>query len=237
MADALTAVGANPVVAPVIAFSDPPDTAAFTDACARLSAGSYDWLAVTSATTVPSLVREGVRLPHHTQVAAVGDGTRSALEQAGFTVDFVPRSDHSAVGMIAEWPSRQGTVLIPQSAIAEPTLAAGLADLGLTVDTVAAYRTNSVSLAATVVAEVTSGRIGGILLTSASIAQEVTAQCQPFPAHTVVVCIGESTATAARKAGLTVHAIASASSADSLVAALVTQAALLPIHDTQRRPR
>lgn len=229
LAGALTAAEAIPVIAPVIAFSEPANPVALTAACSRLSAGEYDWLVVTSATTVDFLVRAGVRLPRKTRVAAVGEGTRAALETAGFAVDFVPQTEHSAAGLVAEWPDKewpdkQGRVLIPQSAIAEPTLAEGLIGLGLTVDTVAAYRTNAVALGGGIVREVTSGQIGAILLTSGSIAREVAAQCYPVPAQTVVVCIGESTAAAARKAGLSVAAVAATSSADSLVASLIAHA-------------
>jgi len=72
-----------------------------------------------------------------------------------------------------------------------------------------------------VAADVTSGRIRAVLVTSGSIARQVAAQLAPLPEETIVAAIGPRTAFDARAAGLTVHVIAEIRSATGLVEGLV----------------
>lgn len=218
----LRSYGAIPVIAPMINFASTEDQAGLTDALARLEGGSFDWLVITSATTVDVLLSQRTTIPDSTRVAAVGETTAAALVLAGYRVDFVPENDNSARGLVKEWAAGDsGRVLIPHSDIAEPTLVAGLAKRGLEVEYVAAYRTIGVTVADSVAADVASGRIGALLVTSGSVARQVAAQLAPLPESTIVACIGPRTAFDARDAGLTVHAIAESRSAGSLVEALV----------------
>lgn len=222
VAATLRSHGAIPVIAPMINFASTPDQAVLEHALKRLERGSFDWLVITSATTVDVLMSQQVTIPANTCIAAVGETTSAALTLAGYRVDFVP-SDNSARGLVKEWPQSEivGTVLIPQSDLAEPVLVAGLAKLGLEVEFVAAYRTVGVPVTEQVAADVVSGRIGAVLVTSGSVARQVQAQLAPLPAATVVACIGPRTAFDARAAGLTVHLIAEDRSATSLVSGLV----------------
>jgi uroporphyrinogen-III synthase len=216
----LRSYGALPVIAPLINFASTDDEPGLAAAFASLEAGNFDWLVVTSATTVDVLVSQRIAIPENTLVAAVGETTAAALTLAGYRVDFVPE-DNSARGMVKEWAaSDSGRVLIPHSDIAEPTLVAGLAERGLDVEYVAAYRTVGVPVADNVAADVASGRIGAILVTSGSVARQIAAQLAPLPQETVVACIGPRTAFDARGAGLTVHVIAESRSADALVDSL-----------------
>jgi uroporphyrinogen-III synthase len=179
---------------------------------------------------VDVLVSQQVAVPSSTRIAAVGETTGAALTLAGYPVDFVPVGDNSARGLVREWPKSaiSGKVLIPQSNIAEPTLVAGLAELGLDVEFVAAYRTVGVPVTNHVAADVAQGRIHAILVTSGSVARQIQLQLGPLPQHTVVACIGPRTAFDARAAGITVHLIAETRSAAGLVEALVEHA-----HDSQ----
>lgn len=226
VAAALRRFGAVPVVAPLINFASTEDPSALANALHELQDGQFDWRVVTSATTVDVLSGQDVTVPEGTRIAAVGETTAVALQLAGYPVDFVPGSDNSARGLVKEWPASdiRGRVLIPQSDIAEPTLVAGLERLGFAVEYVTAYRTVGVPLAAGVRADLESGRIGGVLVTSGSVARQLAAQLPGLPASTVVVCIGPRTAFDARAAGLPVHAIAEERSADSLIEALVDYA-------------
>jgi uroporphyrinogen-III synthase len=122
--------------------------------------------------------------------------------------------------MVTEWPRPAGTVLVPQSALADPTLADGLSGLGLEVTVVTAYDTTTVDWDPDIRERVRGGEFGAVLLTSPSVARGVTAQGIPLPAGTVVACIGKSTAAGARAAGLPVHLVADGSTAEGLVAAL-----------------
>jgi uroporphyrinogen-III synthase len=218
--------GAVPVVAPLINFASAEDPSALANALHELQDGQYDWLVVTSATTVDVLSGQGVRVPKRTRIAAVGETTATALQLAGYRVDFVPGADNSARGLVKEWPASEihGRVLIPQSDIAEPTLVAGLSRLGFAVEFVTAYRTVGVPLDERVLTDLRSGRIGGVLVTSGSVARQLAAQVPDLPADTVIVCIGPRTAFDARAAGLTVHAIAEDRTTESLIEALVDYA-------------
>ncbi len=227
VAATLRGYGAIPVIAPLINFASADNAEALSGALGRLSAGNFDWLVITSATTVDVLVSQGTVVPSSTKIAAVGETTAAALTLAGYPVDYVPVADNSARGLIKEWPENAGSgrVLIPHSDIAEPTIVAGLADLGMDVEYVAAYRTVGVPAADQVKDDVASGKVRAILVTSGSVARQIAAQLAPLPTGTIVACIGPRTAFDARGAGLTVHLIAESRSADSLVEALVEFAA------------
>lgn len=215
--------GGIPVIAPMLNFASAEDPAALANALHELQDGQFDWIVLTSATTVDVLVSQGVRIPDSTRVAAVGETTAAALTLAGYRVDFAPTADNSARGLVKEWPASEihGRVLVPQSDVAEPTLVAGLAKLGFEAEFVTAYRTVGVPVSPEVAADVASGRIGALLITSGSVARQVAAQLSPIPDGTVIVCIGPRTAFDTRAAGLPVHAIAEERTSDALVAALV----------------
>jgi uroporphyrinogen-III synthase len=207
----------------MINFASTDDAPALADALERLQSGGFDWLVVTSATTVDVLLSHEVRIPESTKIAAVGETTASALALAGYRVDLVPEKDNSARGLVAEWRRKRpsGRMLVPHAETPEENLVSGLADLGVEAEFVTAYRTVGVLVAASVAADVASGRIGGILITSGSVARQVQAQLSPLPAETVVAAIGPRTAFDARAAGIAIDAIAEARTANALVDALV----------------
>jgi uroporphyrinogen-III synthase len=233
IAATLRTFGAIPVIAPMINFASADDGPALANALHELQDGQFDWLVITSATTVDVFTGLGVSIPPTTKIAAVGETTGAALALAGYRVDFVPVADNSARGLVKEWPKSEisGRVLVPQSDIAEPNLVTGLGRLGLDVEFVAAYRTIGVPVSDAVLADVASGRIGAILVSSGSVARQIAAQLAPLPEATLVACIGPRTAFDARAAGLTVDVIAEDRSADSLVAALVEHAIRVPRRD------
>lgn len=223
---ALRSYGAQPVIAPLINFAPTENPHELMVSLLKLEAGDYDWLVVTSATTVDVLIGNSIRPAPTTRVAAVGETTAAALGLAGIRVDFVPENDNSARGLVKEWPADQivGRVLVPQSEIAEPTLVAGLAERGLDAEFVAAYRTVGVPVDPRIESEVRDGSISVVLITSGSVARQIAAQLAPLPEGTIVACIGPRTAFDARAAGLPVHLIAETRSAAALVEAVVEHA-------------
>jgi uroporphyrinogen-III synthase len=229
VAATLRTFGAVPVIAPLINFAASDDEAGLASALADLQAGAFDWIVITSATTVDVLMSQSVVIPPGTKIAAVGETTGAALALAGYRVDYVPEADNSARGLVREWPHGEiaGRVLVPQSDIAEPTLVSGLAELGLNVQFVSAYRTVGVPVSDHVRADVADGRIAAILVSSGSVARQIAQQLAPLPEATIVACIGPRTAYDARAAGLTVNVIAETRSATSLVESLVEYAALV----------
>ena len=149
LAEALRLAGAVPLLLPLTAAERAPDQDAFGDAFEALGAGRFEWLVVSSATTVLALQEQaaehGVQLrnwlPAGTRVAAVGPASRKALEAAGIAVHFEPQREHSAAGIVDGWPGGSAAVLLPQADIAAPALARGLEAKGARVHTVVAYAT------------------------------------------------------------------------------------------------
>lgn len=215
--------GATPVIAPMINFASTQNGEELAKAFTRLEQGVFEWLVVTSSTTVDVLVGHSVSIPAKTRIAAIGEMTASALTLAGYRLDFTPENDNSARGLVREWTSAvpSGAILVPQSESADESLASELASLGVDAEFVTAYRTVGVTVAEDVAADVASGAIGGILITSASVARQVQQQLAPLPDSVVIVAIGPRTAFEARAAGIVVDAIAEDRTAEALVDALV----------------
>ena len=226
----IRAHGGTPVVAPMINFAPASDEESLERALSALAAGDYDWVTVTSATTVDVLSAHQAPIHPSTRVAAVGETTAAALLAAGYRADFVPGDDNSAAGMLHEWPAiTRGDgplrVLTLRSEIAKTTLTDGLTALGHEVHSVVAYRTIGIPVAEKVVEEVVSGQITAILVTSGSVAEQVQQQLGPIPTGTLVAAIGPRTATDARAYGLRVDVIAPERTAESLVEVLARAAA------------
>lgn len=225
----LRSKGAQPVVAPMINFAPTDDAPALEAALARLAAGDFDWMTVTSATTVDVLTSHRVVVAPGTRIAAVGETTAAALVAAGYHVDIVPSEDNSARGLLSDWENATHgviplRVLTLRSEIAKPLLTEGLRRIGHDVESVVAYRTIGVPVDPRVVADVAAGRVRALLVTSGSVAQQVQDQLGPIPEHTLVACIGPRTAKDALAVGLRVDVVADERSAESLIDALVRAA-------------
>ena len=176
----------------------------------------YGWLVVTSATAVRVLAERVARLPSDLRVAAVGEPTARAARAAGWAVDLVP-DDASAAALASALPDTTRTVLFPRSDIAAPTLARGLVARGIDVDDVVAYRTVGTGDEPITL----DPPPDAVLVTSGSVARQVARRMAPLDPRTVVACIGPGTADDARAAGLPVHVVARARSAEALLDAVV----------------
>jgi len=231
----LRARGATPVVAPMINFAPTDDPQALKEALVALEAGEFDWLTVTSATTVDVLYSERVRIPGHTKIAAVGETTAAALAAVGYRVDLVPAKDNSAKGMVQELTAlepRPRKFLTLRSEIAKPVLTQGLIEAGHDVKQVVAYRTVGEPVSEKVISDVHSGRINALLVTSGSVAQQVVEQFGELPPTTLVAAIGPRTAKDATESGLTVHVVSRHQTVsallDSVIAAIESGEVVLP---------
>lgn len=222
VADELRAHGAEPVVAPLIGFTTASDPAALSAALTRLAEGHYEWLTVTSATTVSLLREHGVVVPSRTRIAAVGFPTAEALRGAGYPVSLIPDDDHSARGLVrtfAESGVPAGRVLVLASELAKPILADGLSALGFTVERVGAYRTVPVRLTEHIREALRIGTIDAVLVTSGSVAEQLLRQTEIAPSI-ILAAIGDHTAADARLRGLQVQVESAEQSATGLIRAL-----------------
>ena len=223
VAASLRRQGATPVIAPLINFAPTNDQATLEQSLADLASGAFDWLTVTSATTVDVLYAYRAVVPASTKVAAVGETTAAALQAVGYRVDLVPAQDNSAAGMaeqkIALEPSPRD-ILTLRSEIAKPVLTRMLSDAGHRVRSVVAYRTVGVPVTDRIAEDVRSGRINAILVTSGSVAEQVHDQFPEVPVTTLIAAIGPRTAKDARRAGLSVDVVAETQTVDALIDAV-----------------
>lgn len=216
-----TEVGLVPWVLPLIEVLPAP-SAELNDALARLRAGDYDWLAITSAAAVPALA--GVVIPEATQVAAVGHATATVLREAGFAVELT--GEGGAFELLEAWPTPgPGRVLVVQSDLARPLLADGLRAGGWDVDLVVAYRTAPAHLSTSEEHALRSGKADIALVISGSVARRLAEI--GLAEDTRSIAIGQQTAEDARAAGLTVSAVAAAPSIAEMLRAAQDVAATI----------
>jgi len=227
LVDALERAGATVLELPLTRQADPSDGGAALRAAA---AGVRDrrWVVLTSVNAVDRFmaVLRDARALAPVLVAAVGPATADALRMAGVEPDLVP-AEHSARGLVEEFPDPEGPdrdVLFPCAEGAPDTIAEGLGHKGWDVQRVEAYRTVALSTPEPeLLARVTAA--DALTLTATSSLQAFlalrTPDGAPLPVPAHVVCIGPTTAEAARSAGLTGVHEAWGASGDGIVAELV----------------
>jgi uroporphyrinogen-III synthase len=149
LAAQLSSLGAEPLVLPLIDFERAVDQPALDAALDALAAGAFDWLVVSSITTVRMLAEKAAErgttpaalVPAGTRVATIGPSSRQILEAVGIPVALAPVDIQSAEGLVDLWTALPERVLLPQADIAAPALREGLAAKGAAVTAVVAYHT------------------------------------------------------------------------------------------------
>ena len=249
--------GAAVALLPLIDFQFPADTSELDSALVSLRSGRFAWVIFTSVTTVRAMVRRCAALgvaaasavPAGTRIAAVGTGTRRALEDTGLAVDLMPEGDHSARGLAETWPHPQDSdpeggalrILLPQADLADPALRDNLTSLGWDVRAVTAYCTVDYPAqgvrftpAADTGADGTAPLITAqdflgaapagpraVVLTSPSIVRRFLRLCAPVPRGTLLVAIGDSTAAQMVELGCPPDAVAGQPTPEGIAQALV----------------
>ncbi len=229
----LASYGANADVVPTISVEPPRTPQQMERAIKGLVTGRYEWVGFTSVNAVRA-VREkfdefglDARAFSGLKIAAVGGVTADSLRQWGLIPDLLPTQDHSAAGLLAEWPDYDAMldpinrVFLPRADIATDTLVAGLEQMGWEVDDVTAYRTvRAAPPAAEVRDAIKTGKFDAVVFTSSSTVRNLVGIAgKPHPS-TVVAAIGPATAKTAQEHGLRVDVLAPEASSDSLVDAL-----------------
>ncbi|HEY3810967.1 MAG TPA: uroporphyrinogen-III synthase, partial [Acidimicrobiales bacterium] len=227
-------LGARPIEVPTIRIDPPADGGAgLSRAVAGLVDGRYGWVVFASANAVEALLTRlpDVRALGAVQIAAIGPGTAAALADRCLVADLVP--DRSlAEGLVEAFPDPPGPgacVLLPRAAAGRDALPEGLIAAGWEVDAVEAYQTVRLPLG-----DADRAAVAGADAVCFASASSVTGFVDAGGAAAmppVVVCIGPTTAAAAKTAGLTVTAMAPAPTIDGLVDALVGALGLTPPAD------
>lgn len=184
------------------------------------SSGRYSWLVVTSLHGVRGLARSldlaglDTRALAGSKIAVVGPKTAAELyDTLRLRADLVP-SEHRATALVAalsEHVRPRDRVLFPHGTLARDEVAEGLRKLGAQVHELRVYDTlaekPTPSAAARVERWSNDGGVDAVLLYSPSGAQSLAASgLSKAIGDAAIVCVGPTTANAARDAGLALGA-------------------------------
>lgn len=233
LARELVALGAIPVVRPLISFSSPEDPGPLDRAIAEIS--QFDWLVLTSAQAVRALTERAEDLQQalvrvgssKLRVACVGPVTAAAARDANLSVEYVAVT-HNGVALANELGSRlHGTkVLLPRSDRANPDLPTALKNYGAQVTEVIAYRTlRTATDGKEELKKVIDGRPDAMLFFSPSAVQHFVElvgveQLRSIQDKLAITAVGPVTAKVLSKAGVTQVVVAEDTTAVAVIEAL-----------------
>lgn len=226
LAELLEAAGARVLATPALRIVGPQDPGPLEEAVAGLD--RFDWVVLASGNAARAVLAAAERRgtgpgPGGPRVCVVGPGTREAVEEGGWPVDLVARR-HLGAGILealAEAGRLEGRrILLPRAEEAPEVLPAGLEALGAEVVVVEAYRNMPDAEGLQRLRRgVEAGGVDVVALTAASVARRVAGVLRGLEGDVRVAAIGPSTAAAALRSGLPVHAVARPHSLEGLVEA------------------
>jgi uroporphyrinogen III methyltransferase/synthase len=236
LADLLTNLGADPVIAPMIKVLPPDDRGPLLEAAA--AADRFDWIVFTSANAVDALMQAivetggDVRSLKGPLLCAVGSATADQLARYGIKVDLVP-SEYRAEALVAALAARGSLdavrVLLPRADIGREVVADSLRKGGATVTEVIAYRTvldeSQSDDGPDVYRMLLEGKLQVVTFTSASAVKNFVQiygadQAADLLSRTCVATIGPVTTEAAERLGIKVTVQASPYTVPALVEAI-----------------
>jgi uroporphyrinogen-III synthase len=193
--------------------------------------GRCGWVVFTSATAVPIAVEAAADLLARSHLAAVGEATAAALRSHGLTVDLVPAeaSADALAEALAEWAAGDMVVVLGAEG-GRDVIAPRLRRAGATVELVILYRSVVPEGAVDRLRAALATAPDAVVFSSGSAVRHTSMALDGArpPATTVAVCIGSTTAVAARGAGWPEVLVAPEATATALVSTL--QARLLGGH-------
>lgn len=207
MAARLVERGAKPVLFPTIDVRPLDDPRALDEELLRLR--TFDWVIFTSAHAVEHTWARanalGISFPTATRIAAIGPATREALNARGVSTCVVPQV-YRGTALPGALRDVQGCrMLLPRSDIGRDEAAEGLRHAGATVVAVTAYRTLPAAPDEEGLARLRLG-VDAVLFTSPSTVQNferlLRSETIAVLSRAAVVCIGPTTADAARAIGV-----------------------------------
>jgi uroporphyrinogen III methyltransferase/synthase len=148
LCDALAALGAEPIAAPMIRIVPPEDPEPLREAVAR--AREFDWIVFTSGNAVQMFMAalfasdQDIRALHGPRLCTVGTSTAERLTAFGIKVDLVPtefRAEALVQALAASGPLEGRRVLFPRGDVAREVIPDELRRAGAEVAEVIAYRT------------------------------------------------------------------------------------------------
>lgn len=232
LCDRLRALGAEPIIFPVISIVPPEAGGPLDQAIAGLV--GYDWVIFTSVNGVEHFWTRWVAAKRLSEgngadqpffrgrVAAIGPATAQALRQRGAPVHLMP-AEYRAEAILDEISDVAGQrILLPRADIARPALADGLRAMGAQVDEVPAYRTVRGNPSQAAFDALRAG-VDVITFTSSSTVRNFVALTAGLDyGDPLIACIGPVTATTAQELDLPVDVVAEEYTIDGLLEALMS---------------
>lgn len=237
LSERLSALGAIPVVFPVIRIAPPPDWGALDAALAHLYAISerqpyYTWLIFTSANAVRAMAHRAAALSlsfaggARPKVAAIGETTANAARNVGFPVSLVPPS-YVAEALVESIENLAAgkKILLARGEIARDVIPNALCAAGASVDVVDAYRNVLPESAPALLRAALEKGIDAATFTSSSsathLAEAARAAGIAFPfAGVLAISIGPITSATLRERGWEPAAEATRADVASLIEAV-----------------
>ena len=244
LVDRLAALGAEPILVPMIRIAPPEDPSALLRAAE--DPGVFDWIVFTSINSVESFMRavldgeRDLRALKGPKLCTVGTGTADRLASYGLKVDVVPeefRAEAVLAALARSGPLDGARVLLPRSDIGREIIADDLRAAGALVTDVVAYRTVLEDTQRDddpdIYGMLLEGRIDVVTFASASAVRNFAKvygadQAADLLRRTVVATIGPVTAEAARQLGIPVTVQPATYTVDGLVDAIVAHFAATP---------
>lgn len=220
----LSRLGASPVICPAIAtrYRNPPG---FDEALSALD--RFDWLVLTSAKAVRAIEMRLAAMKldpadalEQVRCATVGRTTERALVEMGGRAEIVAdpaNADNLAERLVAAG-IEGALILFPASRIARPVLGQRLRSAGAGVVQLGVYET----VAPDGLQVPDASEIDVAIFTSPSALRHIANRAPPgWFSRTPVICIGATTADAARDAGANAPIVAAEASVDGILEALL----------------
>jgi uroporphyrinogen-III synthase len=222
--------GGLPVVVPMIEILDPDDWSPVDHSIANLK--EYDGVIFTSQNGVErflgrmrSINASAIKILATRRVYAVGEKTRTSLENAQIPVTLMPErfSANDLASSLRKEPLAGKRFLFPKGSLAKEEIPAALRACHAKVDEIEVYRTAGAtgSTYGALNLALNNGEIDAVAFFSPSAIQNfVHAVELKYTREPIVACIGPSTAVAAESAGFAKIITAPEATAESLVEAL-----------------
>jgi uroporphyrinogen III methyltransferase/synthase len=244
LSDQLSALGADPVEAPMIRILPPDDPTPLLRAAAQPDV--FDWIVLTSANAVDALMHAvlesggDVRSLKGPQLCAIGTATAEQLAKYGIKVDLIPaefKGDAVVTALKTRGPLDALRVLLPRADIGREVIAEQLREAGALVTDVVAYRTvlddGHAEGGPDIYRMLLDGEIHVVTFTSASAVRNFTKvfgaeQAADLLNRTTVAAIGPVTAEAAARLGITVSVQPTTYTVPALVDAIVNHMVARP---------
>lgn len=234
MAERLRALGAEPLFFPTIAFQAPADLGRFDAALGQIE--QYDWLVLTSATTVQFVAQrlnENDDLKRHfanstarLRVAAVGPATAAACrELLGLEVERVPERfiAESLAESLGDLHNQR--IILFNADLAHPRLEALLLQAGALVERVIAYHTVPATGGIDLERLLRAGEVDAITFASGSagrfFVQRLSETALEIAKQLLIVSIGPTTTDDLHAVGIEATVVASTFNEEGMLDALV----------------